>query len=91
MNRHFGQPPPILARRFSGLAIDDIAVLVNPSGLLTCRDVYDLVQRRLGHVRQIEGADTPATAILQKLLTKCARVGSRHQCGILQTLASANS
>ncbi len=73
-----------------GLALEDIARLVDPAALVTCSDVYAVAERRLEQVRRSGGPDTPAAAILEKLLEACPRVGPRRDCRILATLSNAD-
>ena len=77
-----------------GFHLDDIARLVDPSGLITCRDVYAIASQRLNEMRRTN-EDTRSLAALIwdcRTLSQDARIqvcpakGRREECPILAKL-----
>jgi DNA-binding transcriptional MerR regulator len=71
-----------------GYTHEDIARLVDPVAMVTCRDVYTITTHRLEDVRRSGRGDTPAASFLASLSDACSRVGSRGDCSILKSLST---
>lgn len=69
-----------------GYELADIAKLVSPHALTTCRDVHDLTLQR---ARQAQETEPKRAAALAQLVEKCPRVGTRADCPILAGLEVA--
>ena len=66
-----------------GYSLDDIAGLIDPDALVTCRDVYDATVRC---VQQLQAQEPQRAATLAHLVETCPRVGGRTDCPILSSL-----
>jgi DNA-binding transcriptional MerR regulator len=70
-----------------GYTHEDIAAFVDPVGLVTCRDVYDVTHRRIEALRADGKSQTREAACLTQLRETCPGVGTRKDCRILETLS----
>jgi DNA-binding transcriptional MerR regulator len=66
-----------------GYSLEDIARLVDPHALVTCRDVYETTVRSMQEAMERE--PQRATA-LRQLAEICPRVGGRAACPIIAAL-----
>jgi MerR family mercuric resistance operon transcriptional regulator len=66
-----------------GYALEDIAKLVDPYSLGTCRDVYETTMRSMQRAMEHEPRRAKALAQLAEI---CPRVGSRGDCPIIASL-----
>lgn len=67
-----------------GFSLQEIRLIVDPSILLTCRDVYDLTEPHVG--RLMEDGKSDAAAWLAALREECPKVGGRQNCPIVAAL-----
>jgi len=66
-----------------GYSLEDVAKLVDPHSLVTCRDVYETTMRSMQ--KAMEQEPQRATALAQ-LAETCPRVGGRADCPIIASL-----
>jgi DNA-binding transcriptional MerR regulator len=70
-----------------GFPLETVAELAGvKGGLLTCNDIYQIVQRHLGGLRQGTAKPTPMETTLKTLADACPRKGPRSDCAILAAL-----
>jgi DNA-binding transcriptional MerR regulator len=66
-----------------GYSLEDIARLVDPHALVTCRDVYETTMRSMQKAMEQEPQRAQA---LGQLAEMCPRVGGRADCPIMASL-----
>jgi DNA-binding transcriptional MerR regulator len=66
-----------------GYSLEDIARLVDPHSLVTCRDVYETTMRSVQNAMEREPQRANA---LRQLAEICPRVGDRAACPIIASL-----
>ena len=77
-----------------GFHLDDIALLVDPSGPITCGDVYAVASQRLNEMRRTNEDTHPLEALIWEcrprsqdaLIHVCPARGGRKHCRILTKL-----
>jgi MerR family mercuric resistance operon transcriptional regulator len=74
------------ARRV-GFNLQDIGLLVGPTGLVTCGDVKDLASERLRNLRAATSTRQHETFELEALIESCSGLGSRRECKLLEKLS----
>lgn len=70
----------------AGYSLEDIARLVDPDALLTCRDVYEATVRCAEELRTQEPQRAESLA---QLAEACPKVGGRAECPILSSFKAA--
>ena len=56
-----------------GFSLDGIAQILNPTGLVTCNDIYQIASRQLRRLRHLKGAGAPCPTTLKELMDTCPR------------------
>jgi MerR family mercuric resistance operon transcriptional regulator len=71
-----------------GFTLETVAVLAGlRGGLVTCNDVYHIVERHLAELHQRTGNHSQMERKLKELAGACAKKGSRADCTIIATLS----
>jgi MerR family transcriptional regulator, mercuric resistance operon regulatory protein len=70
-----------------GFSLDAIAQFVEPSGLLTCKDVHAIGTRDLENLRRRAEPEAKVAAAFENLLSKCPQTGGRRGCPVLAAFA----
>jgi MerR family mercuric resistance operon transcriptional regulator len=82
-----------------GFHLDDIARLINPSGLLTCGDVYALTSQRIKEMRRTKEDTRSLEDLIREcrvrsregLIDPCPAKGERKDCRILAKLRGTST